>query len=196
MKLEAAETAAVVIDVQVDFCSPQGVLARERGRDLSMIEPMIDRLERAVAAAERTGVAVFYFRQLYDRTHLTNRQWVQYDEGRLVTCRAGEQGAEFYRIKPPAERVFTKYDFNIFSCRPFVAELERRRVQNVVVMGVDTQYCVETAVRHGFDLGYRMVVPRDLVATNGRYRDMHDRTLALVERTFGRVVTAAELGWR
>mgnify|MGYP002867528038 FL=1 len=58
---------------------------------------------------------------------------------------------------------------------------------------MDTIYCVETAIRNGYDLGYKIVVPHDLVAGNAKDIDLHNRTLELVNRSFGVVVSSEEL---
>ena len=58
---------------------------------------------------------------------------------------------------------------------------------------MDTYWCVETAIRNAFDLGYKVVVPEDLVACNSRHLDLHNRTLDLVKKTFGVVVSSDEI---
>jgi len=58
---------------------------------------------------------------------------------------------------------------------------------------MDTYWCVETAIRNAFDLGYGVVVPDDLLACNGKHLDLHNRTLELVKRTFGVVTNSSEI---
>jgi ureidoacrylate peracid hydrolase len=192
-KLNPSITALLVIDVQIDFCSPEGLLAK-RGRDLSLMDPMIDRLEKVIETAKRNNVYTAYTQQIYDRTKLSPLRLEQYDlDGQLVTANIATNGYKFYRLNPPKDNVFVKYNFNAFSNKKLLKELERRGVKTLVITGVDSQTCVETAIRNGFDLGYKIVVPKDLIATNARRIAQQERTLELVERIYGAVITSQDL---
>jgi ureidoacrylate peracid hydrolase len=192
-KLSPKHTALVVIDVQVDFCSPNGFLAK-RGRDLSMMEPMVDRLKQVIDTAGRAGVLTLYTQQVYDRTKLNELQKEQYDlDGKLITCDADGDGYKFYRIQPSPDKVYLKYNYNAFSNPAFDKALRDSGIKSLVITGVDTQYCVETAIRNGFDLGYKIVAPTDLMATSAKHMDMHKRTLELVRKTYGVLINSEEL---
>jgi ureidoacrylate peracid hydrolase len=58
-------------------------------------------------------------------------------------------------------------------------------ITTVAVAGVDTHICVEGTVRHGYDIGYRMLVLSDLVGTRQSELSRHEAALALCERYFG-----------
>lgn len=192
-KINPKHTALLVIDIQNDFASPAGLLGRN-GRDLSMVEAMIDRLEETIKCAKAVGVPVFYAQQIYDRTKLTDLQKEQYDlDGRYITCDINTDGYKFYRINPPQEDVFIKYNYNIFSNPDFEKRFIKQGIKTLIITGMDTYWCVETAIRNAFDLGYRVVVPKDLVACNGRHLNLHERTLELTEKTFGVITTTAEI---
>lgn len=192
-KLNPKHTAILVIDIQKDFAAPDGLLG-QRGRDLSMVEPMIDRLEEFIQSAATIGVPIFYGQQIYDRSKLTELQKEQYDlDGRYITCDINGDGYHFYRINPPAEDVFIKYNYNIFSNPELEKRLSAQGIKTLIITGMDSYWCVETAIRNAFDLGYKVVVPKDLLACGGRHEDLHNRTLELVQKTFGVVTTAAEI---
>ncbi|OGB84944.1 hypothetical protein A2994_01195 [candidate division Kazan bacterium RIFCSPLOWO2_01_FULL_48_13] len=194
-KVNPEVTALVVIDVQNDFGSPDKKFFRaSRGGDLSLVDPMVDKLERLIPIAERAGVLVVYTQQIYDRFKLSNLQKEQYDlDGKLVTCDTSGNGYKFYRINPPANRVFPKYDFNIFSNRELVQFLKDKSIKTLVITGMDIIFCVETAIRNGYDLGYKIVVPEDLIAGNAKAKELNERTLELVRKTFGVVTNYEEL---
>jgi ureidoacrylate peracid hydrolase len=192
-KLSPSDTALLVIDIQNDFCSPKGLLAA-RGKDVSGMDSMIEQLIRLVSMCEQAGIPAFYTQQLYDRSHLNNLQKEQYDlDGKLITCDINGDGYKFYAINPPPDRVFPKYNYNIFSNNELRRELEASGVKTLIVTGVSTQICVETAIRNGFDLGYKIVVPRDLVATTASDPEIQTRTLSLVEKTYGVVVDSSDI---
>lgn len=192
-KVRPSDTALLVIDIQNDFCSPSGLLAR-RGRDLSMIERAINRLIPTIQAARSAGLLTLYTQQIYDRSELRDLQIEQYElDRKRLTCDASGDGYHFYRVYPPANDVYKKCNFNIFSNLDLIRRLEASGMKTLVIAGVDTHYCVETAIRNGFDLGYKIVVPTDLVATGVDNIDMHERTLELVRRTYGALTTSTEL---
>ncbi len=194
-KINPKDTALVVIDVQNDFASPDKRFFRaSRNGDLSLVDPMIDKMEKVIPEAEKAGVLVIYTQQIYDRSKLNDLQKEQYDlDGKLVTCDFSSNGYRFYRLNPPQDMVFPKYNFNIFSNKELVGLLEARRIKTLVISGMDTIFCVETAIRNGYDLGYKIVVPADMVAGNAKAKEMNDRTLDLVKKTYGVLTTSDEL---
>jgi len=192
-KINPNHTALIVIDIQNDFASPDGLLAKG-GRDMSMVEPMIEKIKKTISMAEQVGIPVFYTQQIYDRSKLTDLQKEQYDlDGKYVTCDINTDGYKFYKISPNPEFTFIKYNYNIFSNPELERALNKRCVKTLVITGMDTYWCVETAIRNAFDLGYGVVVPDDLLACNGKHLDLHNRTLELVKRTFGVVTNSSEI---
>lgn len=192
-KINIKHTALLVVDIQNDFAAPDGLLAKN-GRDMSMVEPMIERLQETIKVVEKVGVPVFYAQQIYDRLKLTDLQKEQYDlDGRYITCDINTDGYKFYKITPAPESVFVKYNYNAFSNPELEKTLQARGIKTLIIAGMDTYWCVETAIRNAFDLGYKVVVPEDLIACNGRYLDLHNRTLELVKKTFGVVTNSEEI---
>jgi ureidoacrylate peracid hydrolase len=192
-KVNPSTTALVVIDVQNDFCSPEGILAK-RGRDLSLMDPMIDTLESFIETALSKNVLTLYTQQIFDRSHLNTLQLEQYDlDNKLITCDISGDGYRFYRLNPPTASIYVKYNFNAFSNPDFQGVLESKGIKTLIITGVDAQFCVETAIRNGFDLGYKIVVPSDLVATNAKKVEVMNRTLDLVRSTYGVVTTSTEI---
>jgi len=192
-KINPKHTALIVIDIQNDFASPEGSLAK-CGRDMSMVSPMIEKIQATINLAEQAGVPVFYTQQIYDRSKLTDLQKEQYDlDGKYITCDVNTDGYKFYKISPKSEVTFIKYNYNIFSNPELEKTLNKQNIKTLVITGMDTYWCVETAIRNAFDIGYRIVVPEDLLACNGKHLDLHNRTLELVKRTFGIVTTSSEI---
>lgn len=192
-KLDPKSTAFLVIDIQNDFCSPSGLMA-SMGKDVSGMDAMIEKIKQLAVLCEEMEIPVFYTQQIYDRTKLTDLQKEQYDlDGKMITCDIDGEGYKFYKLTPPDDRIFPKYTYNVFSNADLSTELTHLSVKTLVITGVSTQICVETAIRNGFDIGYKLVVPRDLVATTSKDPDTQERTLRLVEKTYGVVVDSAEV---
>jgi ureidoacrylate peracid hydrolase len=194
-KVDPKHTALVVIDIQNDFASPDKRFFRaSRNGDLSLVDPMVDKLEKVIPVAEKAGVLVIYTKQIYDRSKLNDLQKEQYDlDGKLITCDISSDGYKFYRLKPPEDKVFPKYNFNIFSNKALTSLLAEKKIKTLVITGMDTIFCVETAIRNGYDLGYKIVVPMDMIAGNAKAKEMNERTLELVKKTYGVLTTSYEL---
>lgn len=192
-KINPKQTALIIIDIQNDFAAPDGLLA-QRGRDMSMVEPMIEKMQETINIAKDAGVLTIYTQQIYDRSKLTDLQKEQYDlDNKYITCDITTDGYKFYKINPPQELVFVKYNYNAFSNSELEKVLQKHGIKTLIITGMDTYWCVETAIRNAFDLGYKVVVPKDLLACNGKYLDLHNRTLELVDKTFGVVATSSEI---
>jgi nicotinamidase-related amidase len=58
---------------------------------------------------------------------------------------------------------------------------------------MDIIYCVETAIRNTFDLGYKVVIPVDMVAGNAKSQDLNEKTFKLVRKTYGEMTSSSEL---
>jgi ureidoacrylate peracid hydrolase len=192
-KLDYRTTALLVIDIQNDFCSLAGLMA-SRGKDMSGMGTMIEKIKKLADVCEAAGVPVFYTQQIYDRSKLTDLQKEQYDiDGKMISCDINGDGYKFYKLNPPVDRIFPKYNYNVFSNPNLSNELLDRGVKTLIITGVMTHVCVETAIRNGFDIGYKIVVPQDLVATTSKDPNVQERTLHLVDRTYGVVVDSSEV---
>jgi ureidoacrylate peracid hydrolase len=192
-KIDPKYTALLIIDMQNDFASPNGVRAK-KGGDLSLVEPMVEKLLKTIDIAKNANVLTLYTQQIYDRSKLNNLQKEQYDlDDKSVMADINTDGYKFYKINPPSEFVFPKYNYNAFSNIDLVKILQKYNIKTLVITGMDTFYCVETAVRNGFDLGYKIVVPEDLVACNAKHIDLHNRTLELVKKSYGTITNSKEL---
>lgn len=192
-KLHPATTALLVIDIQNDFCSPDGLMA-SMGKNVSGMEYMIEKIALLEKACNNRGIPIFYTQQIYDRTKLTDLQNEQYDlDGKMIICDIAGDGYKFFKLNPPANRVFKKYTYNVFSNSDLSNELSERGIKTLIITGVSTQICVETAIRNGFDIGYKIVVARDLVATTSHDPHIQERTLRLVTKTYGVVADSSEI---
>jgi ureidoacrylate peracid hydrolase len=192
-KLNPATTALLIIDMQNDFCSPEGLMA-SMGKNVSGMEAMVERITQLADQCNATDVPIFYTQQIYDRTKLTHLQNEQYDlDGKMITCNIAGDGYKFYKLNPRVDRVFPKYTYNVFSNSDLSNELSNRGIKTLIITGVSTQICVETAIRNGFDIGYKIVVAQDLVATTSHDPHVQERTLRLVAKTYGTVVDSSEI---
>lgn len=192
-KLNPAHTALIVIDIQNDFCSPSGLMARMH-KDVTPMNALVENIQSLAKTCESKNMSVLYTQQIYDRSKLNELQKEQYDlDGKLITCDIDSDGWKFYGLAPLKSKVYPKYSYDIFSNDRLKSDLEKARIKTLIITGVSTQICVETAIRNGFDLGYKIVVPADLTATTSRDSATRERTLNLVRKTYGTVSTLEEV---
>lgn len=193
-KVDPAHTAAVVVDVQNDFCAPGGYYDRTGAR-LDGIQAMIPHLQRFLAAARRARVPVIFVGAAYDEPFLSGVQKERHIRrfGKVVPyCESGTWGAEFYQVGPePGEPVVRKRRYSAFHGTDLDLHLRARGVRTVVLTGVATNVCVETAARDAYMRDYYVVVVGDCTAA--RDDDFHRGALANVEASFGVVSTADAL---
>ncbi len=194
-------TALLIVDMQNDFCAPEGVFARS-GVDVSPAGRVLPALRALLAGARDAGVPVIFLVSEYsspDNRYLSEvflgqarRRW----NGRYVTlpvCQRGTWGIDFYAdIRPrPDEVVVWKHRFDGFIGTDLDTILRSRQIRRLVVAGVTTEVCVESTVRHAFFRDYACVVPRDAVAAYDG--EMHERSLRLMDRFFAEVVDSSRI---
>ena len=111
-----------------------------------------------------------------------------------------------YRIRPvvaPAagEKVITKRFANSFRETDLLDDLRAKGIKKLVIVGMQTQMCVEAAARAAADLGFDVTVVHDACATRplefGGHTapaiDVHTTALATIANGYGRVLSTDEL---
>lgn len=183
-------TAIIVIDVQNDFCHPQGAFGGV-GHDNSIMPDLAAALHKLLAEARRREVLTIFVRATYDR-EVTSRPLARHRRrlGLMESlCLEGSWGADWYGgIEPngaPNEVVLTKHRFDAFQGTPLDLYLRSNGIRTVIVTGVVTSGCVESTVRDAFFLDYCVVVPSDGVAESQTER--HDIALEVMQRSFASV---------
>ncbi|HEV8309883.1 MAG TPA: isochorismatase family protein [Methylomirabilota bacterium] len=198
--LVGRRTALLVIDMQNDFCHPDGAVAK-RGGDVEPIQAMAPRLRRLLAAARRRGLPIIHVRT-HHSPWTNSESWVTRHHGlNVVQCFPGSWGADFYagfepvsddRWTPGAhEYVVTKHRFSAFIDTDLDLVLRSQTVQTLILTGATTDVCVESTARDGFMKDYAIVFVSDCTATSPA--TAHQAALESIRRSFGRVVSADEL---
>jgi ureidoacrylate peracid hydrolase len=190
--LEPSKTAVIVVDVQNDFCHPDGAMAR-RGFSVEACAEMIPRLQRLLDGAHAYGASVIFIQTIHTRW-TDSDPWLYRsdDRKRLDTCREGSWGAEFYRVAPgPNDPVVVKHRYSAFVNTRLESILHTLRIETLVMTGVATNVCVESTARDGFQRDYNIVFLDDCSATYDRA--LHDATLTNIRNHFGTVAKADDV---
>jgi len=195
-KVRPRHTALMIVDMQNDFCAQGGYLQRTRaesGRNPIRVDEnaaIADRIGVLADAGRRSGATVAWLRSIYDFKYLADAHIAMRDgEG---CCLEGTWGADFFRIQPrDGDVVVDKHTFSGFHETGLHARLQERGIETLVMTGVATNVCVDSTLRHGFFLGYHIVVAEDGVGSGNPVG--HEGTLSTVKVNFGEIATSSEL---
>lgn len=101
-----------------------------------------------------------------------------------------EKGFEIHKNVEPisGEKVITKNEVNSFQDTDLLDYLRKNNVTRLIIIGMQTQMCVEAAVRAAYDFGFECVVIQDACTTRDlkfndkiiAAEDVHLSTLATI----------------
>jgi ureidoacrylate peracid hydrolase len=192
-KVEPARACLLVIDVQNDFCSPEGYWGKV-ANDRSAVIAMMPRLHKLIDAARGAGTLVVFVQAIYD-DHFLSAPWRERNVRRKLEvprCLSGSWGADFYEVKPrTGDLVVQKHRYSAFIDTELDMILKARGVETLIMTGVATNLCVETTARDCFMKDYYIVFASDCTAAKSAAA--HEATLHNIRESFGVVASAQEI---
>ena len=178
-------TALLVIDVQEDFCAPQGAAGRW-GVDLGRFEAPLGRIQALIGAARAASATIVFVRVISSpETDSTALRALHAAKGRppaaLAVCRAGTPGARYYQVGPePGDLEIEKRLYSSFAGTDLDTQLRGRGIDTLLVTGFTTECCVDSTVRDAFHRDYHCVLVADACAA---YEPaLHDGALAALSK--------------
>ena len=186
---DLARCALVIIDMQRDFIEAGGFGA-SLGNDVTRLQAIVPTCAAVLAAWRRAGGLVVHTREghasdLHDCPPSKRNRGVPSLRigdvgamGRVLVI--GQPGhAIISALAPTAgELVIDKPGKGAFYATPLGAELQRRGITQLVLMGVTTEVCVQTTMREANDRGYDCLLVED--GTDSYFPDFKAATLAMV----------------
>ncbi|UCD24866.1 MAG: cysteine hydrolase [Gemmatimonadota bacterium] len=134
--IDTRSTALLVVDVQ------EAAIARKP----YMGEVVLDNIATLIDACRTAGVEVVYVQhdgQPGDDEEPGTKVWEIYDA-----------------IRPnPGEKVVRKRFNSAFRETDLRSYLEERGIGTLILVGIQTEYCVDTTCRVAFEYGFRVIVP-------------------------------------
>lgn len=176
--MNPAATALLVIDMQRDFCSPQGYAARA-GLDVARLARPIVQIQRLLMAARAGGLLVVHTREGHlpdlsdcplEKMRRSMRAGAPIGSvgpmGRLLV--RGEIGHDFIdALQPQAgEVVIDKPGYGAFHLTDLEGVLIRRNIRHLILCGVTTEVCVHSTLREAVDRGYGCTTVGDATAAS------------------------------
>ncbi len=110
----------------------------------------------------------------------------------LPRCLTGSWGAEFYQVRPlPGEPVIIKHRYSAMVGTPLLDLLGQRGIRSLLLAGVATDTCVESAGRDAYFRDYYVTLVEDCCGAASE--DDHRLALKRFNRDYGQVVSSADL---
>lgn len=181
-------TALVIVDMQVDFAAPEGVIG-QMGVDMSGLTPALAAAERLAEAARASGAPVVFV-GLFTSRETDSLAWRE----RMVRrggdadlesdlCRTGQAGSDFYGPKPrDGELIIEKTRYSAFHGTDLEQRLRARGVDTLVLCGLTTECCVDCTARDAFHADFQVFVPVDACAAYET--DVHEAALKIMGLNF------------
>ena len=170
--VERDQTALLVVDLQ------KGEYNERKSAAVPEDAYLWDRIERVVvpngqrliAAFRGRGMEVIY--TVVESLTLDGRdRGLDYKISGIFVAKGAPEAEVIDALAPhPNEIVIKKTSSSLFNSTNFEYVLRNLRIEYIVVMGIMTDQCVETAVRDGCDRGFLMTVVEDACATHSAQR--------------------------
>ncbi|MFX0197917.1 MAG: cysteine hydrolase family protein [Candidatus Hodarchaeota archaeon] len=194
--LRKVETSLIIIDMQNDFCHPEGYFGK-RGRNRKLVLDVIPKLVGFLKDARKLGIPRIFTKATHPEytnspTFMAVRR-AKYGEERINLCLPNTWGSDIIRELTPLddEPVITKHRYSAFFETNLPVILKTKRIQNLLITGVATNVCVESTVMDAFAHDYLPVVIRDCVAAGNN--ELHESSLKNIALNFGIVASAADV---
>lgn len=182
--LDPASTALVLIDLQ------KGILNRPAQPHAPAA--IVERAQSLAARFRAAGAPVFPVRvgfapDLADAPP----QNVDVPSDRMLSGMPADWMDLADGIAAPQDVVIVKHQWGAFTGTELDVQLRRRGIGTIVIGGVATNFGVESTVRHGWELGYDLVVAEDLCASVSA--DLHEVAMRTIFPRLSRVVSTSEI---
>jgi nicotinamidase-related amidase len=188
--LSAKRTAVLIVDVQNDYQSKEGVLYAGELADRA-----IPHLEVLIHKARAAGAPVIYTKNLFAIDDpVFEMPWWAWPKH----CIEGTWGAEIIdSVKPATDEegvyIINKKYYDAFADPSWgmEAKLKELNVKNIVISGTATNLCVLHTAGGAAQRGYNLILPIDCVATFGEFDQ--DAGIYQITMPYSAQTTTAEL---
>jgi ureidoacrylate peracid hydrolase len=193
-KADPAHAALLVIDVQNDFAADGGFFDKVGGDLKPIQQERVPALLRLIAEAREAGVPVIFVQAIYDAEYLSAamRERNKRLNMEMPRCISGSWGADFYEVRPlPGEPVIVKHRYSAMVGPELPELLKQRGIRSLLLTGIATDTCVESAGRDAYFRDYYVTLVADCCGAASE--DDHNQALKRFNRDYGEIVTSADV---
>lgn len=207
IEIDLEETALIVIDMQNAYLSKGGYLDLV-GFDVSASPRVIEAVRAVIDSARAAGVTIIYMQNGFDPEqkeagpatapiyHKSNPlKYMRANpghRGKLITKGTWDY-AFVERLTPrPDDIVIHKSRYSSFAGTNLESVLRGRRLCNLLIVGVNTNVCVESTVRDAYHKEFFPIMVADATLQAGE-QHIFDATVFNVERFLGWVVSTGDV---
>jgi len=120
--------------------------------ELYAFDTFMERTTRLIDAARKNNVEVIY---------------VQHDAGEGSGFSVGDEAFEIADEVAPkeGEKVFVKTINSCFGNKDFKAYMEAQEDKRLMIIGLQTNYCIDATVKSAFERGFEVIIPEGTNST-------------------------------
>ena len=207
IEIDLRKTAVIVVDMQNAFLSKGGYFDLI-GADISLNQKIIGACKNVINEARLKGATILYLRMALsqDLSDVGPQDSPAYRKSRILPLLNknpelkekiyfdGSWGAEIIDdLKPdPGDIVIKKQRYDGFIGTNLDIILRTRQIKYLLFMGVATNVCVESTLRHAFFLDYFPILLSDAVSQKGS-KLIQEATIYNTQSLFGWVSTSEKI---
>ena len=190
--IECENTALLIIDVQKSEYNDEYIKSNPQEKYLfdRMRDKVIPNGIKLIDACRNKKIEVIY--TVVESLTLDGRdRGIDYKISGIFVAKGSWQAEVVDELKPlKNEIIIPKTSSSLFNSTNFEYVLRNLSVQYLMIMGIVTDQCVETAVRDGCDRGFLVTLIEDACATHSQQR--HEESLIGV-RGYCRIRNTSEI---
>jgi nicotinamidase-related amidase len=93
--------------------------------------------------------------------------YVRHDDGKGTELEQGTDGWQIYNDIAPndSELIFEKQYNSAFHKTGLREYLQSKEIDTIVLVGLQTEYCIDATLKSAFDYGYKIIIPEETNTT-------------------------------
>lgn len=195
-KFNHTNTALLLIDLQNDFCHPEGTASR-RGKNIQSFQDVFQQMLKLLEFARNLDMPIIHVISEHSEWTSSPSQKERYGRKRqnenLSYCEPGSWGADIYHLFKPLqnETIVKKHRYSAFLHTDLELILRANEIEHVMIIGLYTNVCIDSTARDAYMRDFAVTVPSDCVVSDDKKK--HQYALKLLQGTFAEVVSSREI---
>lgn len=189
-KVKPDHTALLVVDIQREYCTDEGVLAK-LGFDITPIKEMIPRLADFIDRCRKVLPTIIFFKTKV-LPELRTKTLIEHYTRVGLQRQYKPELVDFWKIHPSnTDIVIEKHRYSGFAETNIQSILRAKDIKAVIIVGVATNVCVESTARDAFSKDYQVIIVSDM--TEGTTPAAKNASLKTLGDFFGEVINSKDL---